>query len=103
MLRAGVLALASLHATAQLQLTCAIDSLGRSWCVQTGAVRETSGGLRLAPLYQGNDRVAYPAGYMARASCQDEVLEFLAAGRPFWRAHFNDSAITMTLGSAMCF
>jgi hypothetical protein len=40
---------------------------------------------------------------MARASCQDEALEFLAAGRPFWRAHFNDSAIAMTLGSAMCF
>jgi hypothetical protein len=99
---AGVFVLACASAVAQPQLTCASDSLGRSWCVDTGALRQDGNGNRVTSLYQGNSRVAHPVGYVARANCQDQVLEFLSAGRAFWVAFFDASPIAVKLGAAMC-
>jgi hypothetical protein len=99
---AGVVLLASAGALAQPRLTCASDSSGRSWCVDTGAIRGGAGGTLSAPLYLGNDRVAHPVGYVVRVDCRTESLEFVASGRPFWAGHFDTSSIAAKLGTAMC-
>jgi hypothetical protein len=101
---AGVCALAcaSFAALAQPQLACGRDGTGRSWCVDRAAVSDGPEGLRFAPLYLGNDRVAHYTGHVARANCQMRAIEFLAAGKPFWSARFDQSMMADRLGAAMC-
>ena len=102
MAAACALACASFAAIAQPQLFCGRDGSGRSWCVDYTAITEGQGGVRFAPLYLGNDRVAHYSGHVARANCQTRVIEFLAAGKPFWSARFDQSTMADRLGAAMC-
>jgi hypothetical protein len=101
MVIACALVSASCAAHAQPQLQCGRDSSGKTWCVDVMAVRD-NGGSRMAPLYSGNERVAHPTGYVARADCQAGTIEFLQSSRPFWSASFAQSALADRLGAALC-
>jgi hypothetical protein len=102
MVFACALACASLTTHAQPQLQCGRDGSGKTWCIDLALVGENGAGLRFAPLYQGNERVAHPTGYVARANCQTRTIEFMQGNRPFWSALFAQSMLADRLGAAMC-
>lgn len=102
MATACALVCASFASNAQPQLFCGRDGTGRTWCIDIAATGENPAGLRFAPLYLGNERVAHPTGHVARANCQTRTIEFLQAGRPFWSARFDQSAMADRLLAGMC-